>query len=62
MEGDIEPAEAPAEPQGGEPQEQPAQLAPGQLSRGEALERLDEVEEGSPRVVIQGDESEDQDW
>jgi len=62
MEGDIEPTEAPSEPQGGDPHEQPVQLAPGQLSRGEALERLDEVEEGSPRVVIQGEENEDQDW
>jgi Ca-activated chloride channel family protein len=61
MEGEIEPAEGREQPQG-EGQEQPLELSPGELSRAEALERLDEVQEGSPRVVVPGDADEDQDW
>ncbi len=61
MEGEIEPVGGQQEPQAGAEQ-QPVPLAPGELTRAQAIQRLDEVEEGSPRVTIQGDESEDQDW
>ena len=62
MQGDIQPADGPQEDQPGDIPEQPVQLVPGELGPAQALERLDEVEEGSPRVVIQGEQSEDQDW
>ena len=62
MEGEIEPVGDPEDQQGQGGQDQPLELTPEELSRARALERLDEVEEGSPRVVIQGEQSEDQDW
>jgi len=62
MQGEIEPADGEQQPAGDPAQQQSVPLTPEELERARALERLDEVEEGSPRVVIPGDESEDQDW
>ena len=60
-EGEIAPATG--EPgAAGEDGGVPLQLAPGELTPEQALDRLEEVEEGSPRVVIQGKPNKDQDW
>jgi Ca-activated chloride channel family protein len=59
MEGEIEPVDG---QQGAPQQGEELQFAPGELTPAQARERLDEVEEGSPRVVIPGDGNEDQDW
>jgi Ca-activated chloride channel homolog len=62
MQGEIEPADGQQEPTTQAGEEQAVPIGPGELTPAQALERLDEVEEGSPRVVIQGDANEDQDW
>jgi Ca-activated chloride channel family protein len=62
MEGEIEPVGGEEQPQPAPDPQQPLEVDPAQIDRARALERLDEVEEGSPRVVVPGDASEDQDW
>ena len=61
-EGEIEPLDG----QQGLEEEQgegaPVQLSPAGLARQEALDTLEEVQEGSPRVVIDGKSNDDQDW
>ncbi|MFH1470060.1 MAG: VWA domain-containing protein [Pseudomonadota bacterium] len=63
MEGDIQPAGGEQQQQAqGQAQEQPLGVMDGDLEAEQAAKLLDGVEEGSPRVVIQGRSDGDQDW
>lgn len=62
MEGDIQPVDGQQGDEQGQEDGAPLQLSPAEIERQQALERLEEVEEGSPRVVVGGKPDKDQDW